>query len=188
MSLYTQLSDVELIALLKKEDRSAFAEIYRRYARKLTDFASTKLYSLDDVSDLIQDLFIGIWTDRHKLSVHSTLQSYLFTAVRYKVIDKIRRNVTREEYAMIVQSLSTYPDYHPETELEAKDLKNIVDQAIEKLSPRTKEIYKLSRDEYQSVAEIARKLNISEQTVKNQLTAAMKSLRETLHKLSVLLL
>lgn len=188
MSPYPTYSDQELVVLLKQDDRNAFAEIYGRHARSLVDFASSKLYSLDDARDLVQDLFTNIWADRHKIYVSSSLQSYLFAAVRYKIIDKIRKNVTREEYAIIVQSLSQYPNYNPEKELEAKDLQQIIDKAIEKLPSRTREIYKLSRNEHQSVSDIAKKLGLSDQTVKNQLTAAMKSLKETLNKLSILLL
>ncbi|WP_052496291.1 RNA polymerase sigma factor [Pedobacter lusitanus] len=188
MTSYTTISDSDLINLLKKEDRKAFNEIYRRYAGNLINFASSKLYSLDDARDLIQDLFTTLWADRHKILITSSIQSYLFTAVRYKVIDKIRKNVTREEYVMIIQSLVIHPDYNPEKELEAKDLKKVMDLAILKLPPRTREIYELSRNEYQSITDIASKLNLSEQTVKNQLTTAMKILREALDKLSVLLL
>lgn len=188
MRSYQANSDLELVDLLKQDDRDAFAEIYRRHAHRLTDFASSKLYSLNDARDLIQDLFAGLWADRIKIPVSTSLQSYLFASVRYKVIDKIRKNVTREEYAIIVQSLAIHTGHSPEKELEAKELKKIVDIAIEQLPPRTREIYKLSRDEHQTVSEIATQLNLSDQTVKNQLTTAMKSLRETLERLSVLLL
>lgn len=188
MRFYQANSDLELVDLLKQDDRKAFAEIYQRYARRLTDFAGSKLYSLNDASDLIQDLFTSLWEDRRKIPVNTSLQSYLFASVRYKVIDKIRKNVTREEYAIIVQSLATHTGHNPEKELEAKELKKIVDIAIAQLPPRTREIYKLSRDEHQTISEIAKQLSLSDQTVKNQLGAAMKSLREALEKLSVLLL
>lgn len=188
MPSYNSISDQELIDLLKQDNREAFAEIYKRHAPQLTSFATAKLFSMDDARDLIQDLFTSLWTTREKIFITSSVQTYLFASVRHKVIDKIRKNITREEYAIILQSLSTYSSYNPEKELEAKDLKKIVDQAIEKLPPRTREIYKLSREDHHSITDIASKLNLSDQTVKNQLTAAMKSLRETLDKLSVLLL
>lgn len=185
---YKSVSDFELVDLLKQNDRKAFSELYSRYAAALTGYASSKLYSLDDVHDLIQDIFISLWTNRHKLVIDSSLNAYLHSSVRYKIIDCIRKNVTREEYAIIVQTLSKHPSYNPEKEREVKDVQKIVSLAIEKLPPRVREIYQMSRNDHHTIAEIAGKLSLSEQTVKNQLSTATKAIKKTLSKFSILLL
>jgi RNA polymerase sigma-70 factor (ECF subfamily) len=100
--------------------------------------------------------------------------------IRHRIVDKIRKNITREEYASAVQSLAAFYSEDAGKQLEAKELRQTIDRSLNELSPRIKEIYKLSREEGLSNREIAEKLKLSEQTVKNQLSAALKHLRQTL--------
>ncbi|WP_293312618.1 RNA polymerase sigma factor [Pedobacter sp. UBA5917] len=176
------LSDNELIDLLKEDNQSAFAAIYQRYAESLAGFASSKLYNLDDARDVSHDLFVRLWEDRHKLVITGNLQSYLFAAIRYRIIDKIRRNITRQEYSAMRQSLEESYDASLEQQLDAKELQQSVNLALEELPTKTRQIYQMSRVEHQTVAEIAGQLDLSEQTVKNQLTIALNHLRKTLSR------
>jgi len=185
MTNYQSLHDLQLIDLLKEDDEAAFTEIYSRYAENLTGFASTKLYSLADARDIIHDLFVTLWEERRTLMVHRKLESYLFTLVRYRVIDKIRKNITKEGYAGMTSMLSQ--SYGPEVEgqIAAKELQQQVNSKLEELSPRVKEVYKLSREQHLSIKEIAVKLEVSEQTVKNQLTVALGHLRQSIGQILV---
>ncbi|SHN35570.1 RNA polymerase sigma factor [Mucilaginibacter sp. OK098] len=180
MEAYKKLTDEQLVILLKKGDQLAFTEIYSRYAEKLAGFAASKLYSIDDSRDLLHDLFVAFWENRDNLNISSNLQSYLFTILRRRIVDKIRKNITREEYAVMLQSLTT-PHYSTtEQRMVEKDLKQQIRIALNELPPRVHEIYHLSREENLNTREIAEKLNLSEQTVKNQLTIALKHLRQVL--------
>lgn len=185
MATRSKLTDEQLTALVKNGDEQAFAEIYNRYAESLAGFAASKLYSLDDARDILHDMFVKLWENREQLYVTSTLQSYLFAIIRHRIIDKIRKNITREEYAAAAQSLSAVYDAGIDKQVEAKELKQTIDNSLDQLSPRVKEIYKLSREEGLSNHEIAEKLNLSEQTVKNQLSAALKHLRGSLSDIGV---
>lgn len=183
-----ELTDLELITLLKKGDKQAFTEIYTRYAEDLAGFTAAKLSNLDDARDLLHDLFVSIWENRATLDVHSNVRSYLFSAIRFKIVDRIRRNITREEYAALVTSLAEGYSNASEKQLEAKELQELVNKSLEEVSPRTKEIYLLSRENNHSVAEIAELLGLSEQTVKNQLTIALNHLRKAISGLALLVL
>jgi RNA polymerase sigma-70 factor (family 1) len=180
MAVYNHLTDDALITLLKQGDEQAFAQIYKRYAEKLAGFAGAKLYNLDDARDILHDIFVKLWEGREQLHITSNLQSYLFAVIRHRIVDKIRKNITREEYASTVQAFGIFYDTDVDKQLELKELKQTVDHSLEQLSPRIREIYKLSREEGLSNREIAEKLDLSEQTVKNQLSAALKHLRQTL--------
>lgn len=185
MAAYKKLTDEQLVILLKKGDQLAFTEIYSRYAEKLAGFAASKLYSLDDSRDLLHDLFVAFWENRDSLNIRSNLQSYLFTILRRRIVDKIRKNITREEYAVMLQSLTT-PHYSTtEQQIAEKDLKQQIQNALNDLPPRVQEIYHLSREENLNTREIAEKLNLSEQTVKNQLTVALKHLRQVLSNVAL---
>ncbi len=180
MAGLTKLTDEQLVILLKDGDQAAFAEIYSRYAESLAGFAASKLYSLDDARDLLHDLFVKLWENRGQLNITSNLQTYLFTVVRHRIIDKIRKNITRQDYAAMLQYLDTGHQPGVEQQIAEKELKQQINNALNELPPRVKEIYQLSRNENLSNSEIAAKLNLSEQTVKNQLSVALKHLRQTL--------
>lgn len=180
MSAYKSLTDLHLLGLLKEDNEDALTEIYSRYARSLSDFAASKLYSLEDARDIIHDLFLKLWEDRKRLNITSNLKTYLFTITRNRVIDKIRRNITREEYAVMLQSLSNACQPNVEQQIAAKELQQTIANCINGLSPKVKEIYHLSREENLSISEIAEKLQLSEQTVKNQLSTALSHIRKSL--------
>ena len=179
MQQTNHLDDIELIHRLTKNDESAFAEIYQRYAESLAGFAASKLFSLEDAQDVIHDIFVKLWTDRKNLQINSSLKSYLFTIARYRIIDKIRRNITREEYATMLQSLAQAYAPNVEQQIAAKELQQTLEKSLDELSPNVKRVYRLSREEDLSISEIAEKLGLSEQTVKNQLTTALKHLRQS---------
>lgn len=180
MTAIAKLSDNELIDRLKKDDQVAFTEIYNRYSESLAGFAGAKLYNLEDARDILHDLFVKLWEDRHTLTISSNLKSYLFTATRYRIIDKIRRNVTRQEYSTLLQALAENTVPSIEKEMEARELHQLLERSLEQLPGRTKQIYRLSRHGHHTIAEISVMLNLSEQTVKNQLSTALKHLRQSL--------
>ena len=185
MTTYSSLTDLQLADLLKNDDETAFAEIYKRHAESLAGFAASKLYSLDDARDIIHDLFLKFWEERHTVHITSSLKAYLFTLTRHRIIDKIRRNITREDYAVMLQALETSYDPGVEQQLAAKELQQTINRSLDTLAPRVREIYRLSREDHMSITEIAEKLQLSEQTVKNQLTSALKHLRQSLAAASI---
>lgn len=180
--------DIQLWERLHSGDENAFSEIYQLYADSLIGFASSKLYSLEEARDMVHDVFVYLWAERKKIQIHSSLQSYLFAITRNRIIDHIRRNVTRKEYSLMLNRLDTELKTSLETNLEAKDVAKVIEKVISQLPPRTKEIYRLSRNEYKRVSEIAEMLHLSDRTVKNQLTTALKVLRSSLGKLSIIVI
>lgn len=182
-----KMNDDQLINLLKKDDQRAFTEIYNRYAINLADFAISKLNHVEDTQDIVHDLFIKLWEERQSLVITSNLKTYLFTLVRYRIIDKIRRNITRREYNTTVQSLAQHFEHGSDQHLEAKELNILLQDSLKKMPPRVQEIYHLSRHQHRSIAEIAKLLNLSTQTVKNQLSTALKHLKKSIGSLIITL-
>lgn len=179
MTTYKIYADEDLIPLLKNSDQNAYAEIYSRYVRPLIRFAESKLYSLEDARDVIQDLFTTLWSERQTIDIQDTLKSYLFGIARYQIINKIRKNIVREDYAGRLRALS--PAYHSlEEELDARELNSNILAKLDQLPEKTKYIYLSSRHENKSIREIAEELDLSDQTVKNQISIALKHLRKTL--------
>jgi len=173
-----ELSDDHLIRLLNKGNREAFRVIYKRYAEKMLGFAAAKLFELEDAEDVLHDVFARLWAEREQLQITGSLQSYLFSAIRYRVVDKIRRNVTREQYTDLLFRLEEQYAAADER-LRLREVQETIEVSLKFLPEKTRQIFRLSREENRSVAEIAVAMNLSEQTIKNQLTIALKHLRRS---------
>jgi len=181
-------TETELLELLKTGDKAAFTSIYETHAASLTGFAAARLASLEEARDIIHDLFVYLWNERERIHIKGPLKSFLFAAVRYRIIDHIRKSATRKAYAGMLQRLSDHIISDTEEKLVLKNLHHTLENAVEDLPSRTKQIYRLSRDRHLAVKEIAHELGVSEQTVKNQLSAALSHLRISWEKLAILVI
>jgi RNA polymerase sigma-70 factor (family 1) len=180
-------NESELLARLKGGDEAAFKTLYDLYAPQLTSFAAARLPSLDEASDIIHDLFVHLWEDREHLSIQVSLKAFLFAAVRYRIIDFVRRNATKKKYADQISKMPLHAAEEAENKIFEKELKEKLNVAMEQLTPRTREVFRLSRFEHLTITQIAQKLDVSEQTVKNQLTTALGQLRALLNKVLFIL-
>jgi RNA polymerase sigma-70 factor (ECF subfamily) len=181
-------TEAELLELFKAGDKAAFSTIYLTHAPALTGFVAGRLASLEEARDIIHDLFIYLWDEREHIHIDGSLKSYLFASARYRIIDHIRKNITRRDYAGMIQRLAENMVSDTEEEVVLKDLHQTLEHAVEDLPTRTRQIYHLSRYRHLAVKEIASKLGISEQTVKNQLSTALHHLRISWKKLTIIVL
>ncbi|AOM75965.1 RNA polymerase sigma factor [Pedobacter steynii] len=182
------LSDTELIDEVKRSHTAAFEEIFKRYWEPLFLFAHKKLKDEDDAKDVVQDVFINFWIRSSSIVITESLEKYLYSSVRYELLYKISRSLKKEEkirhYIDVVM-----PDFTASLDpLQQKELFAAVDEQIDLLPDRLKQIYLLSKDENLSIKEIASMLNLSEQTVKNQLSTALKKLRVGLKEAFIIIL
>lgn len=171
---YTDFTDDVLVELLKGGDRMAFDAIYHRYARSLYQYAFRLLEDEDECTDVVQDIFVWLWTHKKKLNI-SFLKGYLLAAVKYRMIRVITSSKRRDEIlkSMAEQALTIVE----EDPIEIQELKGIISDFVETLSPQGKRIFKMSREQYLSNKEIAAELNISVKTVENHMTSVLKKLR-----------
>jgi len=170
-------SESALIALMKQGRREAFNEIYERYWLKLYLAAFRRLKSRDDAKDIIQDFFISFWMKRDTLNISSSLSSYLFAAIKYKVINHIQSNIVKRNYLNSLNGPLLDYDNSTNDFIAKNDLEGFIDLKVAHLSPKVKEVFELSRKENLSIHEIAERLHTSDQTVKNQLSTALKILK-----------
>jgi RNA polymerase sigma-70 factor (ECF subfamily) len=182
MRFYNGLSDTELTGLLQQQDRVAFEEIYRRYWHPLYLHAYRLLDDEDEVQDIIQELFITFWSKPPAAVIHTSLKSYLYTASRNKVLNHIRKNRISHDFISLLGRQMTEKDLKTVQDLELKELTALIDNAINELPPRMKEVFELSRKEFLTHKEIAEHLGTSEKTIKKQITDSLKVLRVKLNE------
>lgn len=170
-----RVEDEVLLKLLKDGQISAFDEIYNRYWDRLYVAAYKRLQSKETSEELIQDLFTSLWLNKEQVQVHTALSAYLFTSVRYLVINQIHKEIVRNNYRMSLKLKRA--DNSTEETVMLNDLMLTLNVAVEQLPQKCKSVFNLSRREYKSNKEIAAELGISEKTVENQLTKALRHLR-----------
>lgn len=170
---YQMWPDAKLLDLLRLDDRKAFEILYHKYSSKLY-YAAYNLFRDQDVcEDLVQELFIDLWTKRHQLAVTS-LEGYLKVAIKNRVLMYLRTQKATLDIA-VIETLAE--KYSADSQLLQHDISRVLDDSVEKLPEKCRQIFTLSRKEYLSNKEIASRLNISIKTVENQITIALRYLR-----------
>lgn len=182
MNTYNGYADNELLELLKAGDETAFNEIYNRYAPKIFYQVSQMLREQEVAKDLTQELFITIWNKCDNIRVGGNLAGYLYVAAQNSVLLYMRRGKFNSNY---LTSLATYHDQIAEELEQGPDLEKmlaLVQREINNLPPKMKVIFELSRRPDLSYKDIAGQLGIAENTVKKQVSNALRIIRTTLGK------
>lgn len=174
--------EAQLVARLKAGDRVAFDTIYHIYARRLYAFVASLTDSRHDIEDVVQDTFVNLWTHRQTITAEESLKSLLFAMARNRLVNLLKRTgkvCYTEEIALVVDApLSADDSSCPLRLLEYNEFEKDVLSTIEQLPDTQRQVVMLSRLEDLSHADIALRLGLSVQTVKNSLTLALKTLRK----------
>lgn len=182
MPNYRSLSDIELAGLLRSGDKLAFSEIFNRYWDKTYIHALKMLQDEDEAKDLVQDLFTSLWERSADLNLQTNFAGYLYMMTRNRVLNFIRQKKTRSSFE---DALASYIETNQHSVLEQiseKELAQAFESEIMNLPARMREIFILSRSKYLSHREIGLELHISDNTVKKQISNALKIIRVKLNR------
>ena len=159
-----------------------FADIFRQHERPLYLLAFRLTKSHQQAKDIIQDVFLKLWEDRHRIGEIKNMEAWLYTLTENKIIDYLRKRASEMRLkAAVDQRMASLLD-ETETGLQAKESNQIIRKAIDLLPPQRKLIYQLSKEDDLSYQQIAGQLNISKHTVKNQLSSAVAFIRSFFNK------
>lgn len=178
MTNYSDFTDTELANLLKSGNRSAFAEIYHRYKFVLHHHAWNKSRNKEEAQDALQDVFASLWARRETLNIGNNLSGYLYRCVRNQILNTIAHRQVQTKY---IESIKVFSETQPvitDHRVRESMLKARIEREISALPPRMREVFELSRKHYLSHKEIAEVMGTSEQTVKKQMTTALRILRK----------
>lgn len=174
-------SDAELVRRIRTGDERALEAVFRQHYAGMASFVQRYVRSADLAEELVQDVFLKLWSKREHLADIETLRTYLFRAARNTALNYLRR-VKLERRWREEQAAADDPPtaYAADEETSEQEVAAAVQAAIDRLPPRCREIFLLSRDGGLTYAEIARSLEISVKTVETQMGRALKSLRTSL--------
>jgi RNA polymerase sigma-70 factor, ECF subfamily len=164
-----------------RRDKIVFEYIFNYYYSSLCAFTMQYLKDRNEVEDQVQDFFVSLWISAPNLQIRSSLKSYLFAGVKNRCLDFQKHKKVTEKYR-------TYILFSPEENsydnadhfLAESELRHIIQKSIEKLSPRCREIFELSRLNGMSNQEISVQLGISKRTVELQISNSLKILKKEL--------
>ena len=175
------VSEIEILDILKSKPNVALRSLYSSYYKYVCSVVYKMTGDASVAEDISQEVFIEVWKRRESLDVTSTLKGYLRKVAVNKTLNHIRsKKMNFEEEDSVFQ----VPSEENSTQiiLEAEDLQNAINSAIDSLPERCRLIFGLSRYEEKTYKEIAEALSISIKTVENQMSKALKIVRMFVQK------
>jgi RNA polymerase sigma-70 factor (family 1) len=184
---FSKCSEAELLVLLQEGSRGAFKTIYLSYYNKIYVYALKFTKSTDLAEDIAQDVFIKVWENRQSLTEITFFRGYLFTICKNQTLNLLSRAAT--EARIKTSILSAFAGFHSDDEnkIQSAEYERLLNEAIEHLPPKRKEIFRLCKVEGLSYEEAAGRLGITTGTVNDHIVKATRSVREYLLKYDITL-
>lgn len=173
----TSISNSELITMIRTDEREGFAQVYEQYWETLLKYVIRILPDEDEACDVVQETFLTLWELRNTIPKLKSIKAYLLVIARNLAFKQLRAKLATTD--MIDFYAAQYADtYHRmDQHLESKELGVALEEEIQQLPEKMREVFLLSRQQHLSYKEISERLNISDKTVKKQIHNALKLLR-----------
>lgn len=169
-----------ILKQFKVGDVAAFDRIYHQYSKKIYNFAFARIKDYDTGAEIVQEVFVTLWEKHEQVNTELNFNNYIFT-ITHNSIRKHFRNKSIETRAKdYLLNNSSEIIENTDGGVIYNELLELANKTIEKLPPKRKMVYKLSRQEGMRVKDIASKLNISIRTAENHLAQALRFLRKEL--------
>ncbi len=176
MSLERETDKLLVQKVLNGNER-AFHKLYEMYSRELYGYCFRLLKSKNHAEEIIQEVFLKVWIHRESLDPNRSFKSYLYTITRNLSFNRLKKIVNNQKLRQELLNKSKKPRNTTEDYIIYKEYTALKNTAIEKLPPKCKRIFEMSRNEGKSHKEISKELGISESTVKGHMNKALKTIR-----------
>ncbi|MDM1047348.1 MULTISPECIES: RNA polymerase sigma factor [Sphingobacterium] len=180
--------DKKLVSQINNTDKGAFDRLYELYWEYLLSLAIRKTGDVEISMDLLQDLFVDLWERRTELKIEVALKPYLTSALYFKIFMYFRKKGIAESHVMLFKQMIQEEtveqiDFEQDIEKQYAELMLAIDQSVTQMPERMQVVFNLRFRDSLKINEIAKKLDISSQTVKNQLQKSLQFLRKKIsHK------
>ncbi len=185
LMMEVNICEQTLIHEMMNGSQKAFDSIYKMYAKRLYAFCLQYTKIPEDAEEIVEDVFVKLWTNKDTIRQEETLRSLLFTMAKNKLINAYRSRLNSPSYENYVAYSSEMSEDSASDHLEYEEFLQQLNNALKKLPKTQQNVIKLSKFQQLSNKEIAERLSLSEQTVKNQMSLGLKLLREELKNASI---
>lgn len=188
MGSFSKRTDDEVLwALIRNDDQAAFKALYQRYWMPLWSYARNAMPDPDDAEDVVQELFATLWEKRASVRITSSVKAYLFRATLYKVIDRIDRSKYQLSYLDDLKRTYDQGNYTTDEQLFEKELMHRFEACMDKMPPKMRAIFSLSRLEQMTHQQISDYLQVSRDNVNRQIKNALIILKRSLLGFAIIL-
>jgi RNA polymerase sigma-70 factor (family 1) len=170
----------ELAEALQKGDEVVFEKIFKDYYERLCNYANTMMNDMDEAEEMVQSTFLTLWEKRENIDIHTSVKSYLYQAVHNQSLNRIKHYQVRRAHNEHLKYHSDVLTDDSSQHVLGEELEQQINAAIESLPPQCQTVFRLSRFENLTYAEISEQLNISVKTIENHMGKALRILRERL--------
>ncbi len=181
-----QVVDKALLSRLKSGDEDAFREIFTKFRDPLIRFINNILGSWHDAEDICQETFAALWQQRETIDTSKNISTFIFLIAKRKTWKFIRDHSNREG-RQADSTAEEESDISPEDVIRLKELRLLVDYAVDKLPARTREIYRMYYYDGLSNEQISERLGINSVNISSQLYQARKKIKEIISIMIALL-
>lgn len=185
---YSQDEAQALVKALKEGNQLAFSIVYKTYAAQTFSLAFKYLLNKELAEDAVQNLFLKLWLKKEEIDETKSINRYLFTMLKNDLLNTLRDS--KKNIYLLEDCLSMVLELEDNSQNEnlKQEQMNIIQQALEQLSPQRRKVFEMKVSGKYSNQEIADKLNLSINTIKFQYSQSLKQIRATVGELSLLLL
>ncbi|WP_286144677.1 RNA polymerase sigma factor [Bacteroides caecimuris] len=185
---YSQDEAQALVKALKEGNQLAFSIVYKTYAAQTFSLAFKYLLNKELAEDAVQNLFLKLWLKKEEIDETKPINRYLFTMLKNDLLNTLRDS--KKNIYLLEDCLSMVLELEDNSQNEnlKQEQMNIIQQALEQLSPQRRKVFEMKVSGKYSNQEIADKLNLSINTIKFQYSQSLKQIRATVRELSLLLL
>jgi len=169
--------EVAVLFAVTAGDQKAFGELFFRYKDRVYTIALTYTEHRVIAEEIIQDVFVRVWKNRHKLKEIEDFASWICVIARNRALtalQKIAREGERREE--LISYLPTEVS-DAEERIQHNYTEELLEKALTRLSPQQRKVFVLSRLQGHSRMEVAEMLNLAPATVSVHLTIALRSIR-----------
>ena len=173
-------NDFLLVNQLMIGNHLAFRKLFDTYRNDLYKYCLSMLHSKTYAEEIVQDVFLKVWLKRESLNPELSFKAYLFTITRNKTLKFLKKAANNRKLCEEVFYTSQKITNATERTIRESELEIIKNKALNKLPPKRLLIFEMSRNEGKSYEVIAEELRISPHTVRNQMSKALETLRNSL--------
>ena len=174
------ITDEQALLKLADGDLVAYRFLFDRHFPDLCNFLNIYLHSKEFSQEVALEIFEFIWEKRETLQIRATFRSFLFSSAKNRAISHYRREHRAVFTSLDIEDSRLSEEIVSPQYMEEKELRELIEAAIEKLPEQSRKIYIMAREENLSHKEIAARLGITPKTVENHVGIALRKLRESL--------
>jgi RNA polymerase sigma-70 factor (ECF subfamily) len=165
---------------IQSGDLKEFERLFKELYSPLCSYANRIIRDRDKAEEIVQDVFYVIWKNKESLQIKVSFKSYLYRAIHNNCLQMIEHHTVEEKYKQFIKNGDMNSEPDPLHKMEMEEMSKVIDDTIQSLPERCREIFNMNRFEGLKYREIADILKISIKTVEADMGKALQAFRQNL--------